>query len=338
MENGRVASFAAYRAPVVVIPLKLKELKPKQLIIKVYSASINPVDFKRLDGMLSMLVKEEFPAGLCYDAAGIVEKVGSEVTEFKVGDRVCTRSLQGGTLADYCIADENVTVHLPASISYVDGAALPLAGQTALQSLRDGNLKEGQSILISGGAGGVGTYALQLAKFVFKAARVVTTCSSGKMDFCKSLGADECIDYTKENPFNAAKFGTFDMVYDTTGEAKKMGGSLIKPGGIVVSVASIPDPEAFQRVNRPSPGLLIKTLLFFGSMRERWAASPGVYHYLMLTPNSKDLAELVGYLSEGKIKSCIDIVYDGLDKSAEAMDRSRSGRAKGKIIVNVRTE
>jgi len=333
--QGKAVTFAKYGAPLEVTPLALRELRPKQLVVKVYSVSLNPVDFKRHQGKTKLLIKDEFPSGICYDVAGVVEKIGSEVTTFTVGQRVCARSRFAGTLADYCIVDTAVTAAIPESISFHDAAALPLAGQTALQSLRLGELKEGETVLISGGAGGVGTYAIQLAKHVFKASRVVTTCSGAKADFCKSLGADECIDYTKGDPFDTSKLGAFDVVFDTTGEARRMGGGLIKPGRTIVSVASLPEPAAFDRANKPAP-FFLRVVLSLATLPIRWGASPGVYKHCLLVANDKDLTELVGYISAGKIRSCIDSVFEGLEKSQEAFTRIETGRAKGKVIVAVR--
>ena len=332
----KAVTFAKYGAPLEITPLKLGELHPKQLLIKVFASSLNPVDYKRRDGMTRMIIKDEFPAMICFDVAGVVEKIGAEVQNFKVGQRICARSLKSGALADFCIVDEDVTAHIPDSVNFIEAAALPLAGLTALQSLRQGNLKKGDTIFISGGAGGVGTYAIQLAKHVFQASKVVTTCSAAKADFCQSLGADVCIDYTKVDPYSAAH-GPFDMCFDTVGDARKMGGSLIKHGGHVVSVAAIPDPGAFDRIGRDTP-FFLRAALAVASIRERWGASPGKYFYVLLQPNAKDLTELVGYMQQGKLKSMIDSVFEGIDKSTEAFNRLETGRAKGKVVVSIRKE
>ena len=336
MENAKAVTFAKYGAPLEVTPLVLRELKPNQLIIKVYASSLNPVDFKRKKGYTKMLMKDHFPAMICFDVAGTVEKIGADVKEFTVGQRVCARSRDSGTLAEFCIVDEDVTAHLPESIDFIKAAAVPLAAQTALQSLRQGKLQKGQTIFISGGAGGVGTYAIQLAKHVFGASKVVTTCSAAKTEFCKSLGADECIDYTKEDPYHA-KNGPYDVCFDTVGDARKMGGAMIKPGGFVISVASVPDPGTFDRIGKETP-FLLRLGLTIGSIRERWGASPGTYFYLLLNPNAEDLTALVGYMKDGKMISCIDSVFDGLEKGADAFERLETGRAKGKVVVSVRKE
>ena len=171
----RAVVFTKYGGPLTVQEVKLPQLKPKQILIKVYSASLNPIDYKRRDGKTRMVIKDKFPALICFDAAGIVEKVGTEVSAFKVGDRIAARCRRSGALAEFCIADEDVCAKMPDNVTYNDGAGIPLAGQTAYQSLLRGGLKEGDSIFISGGAGGVGVFAVQLAKKVFKASRVVTT-------------------------------------------------------------------------------------------------------------------------------------------------------------------
>ena len=335
--ESKAVTFAKYNAPLEVTTINLpEELKPNKILIKVYSSSFNPLDYKRHEGKTKILIKDTFPAGICYDVAGEIVKVGSEVKNFTVGQRVCARSKAPGTLAEFCIVDDFVTAALPDNLSFVDGAALPLAGQTALQSLRAGNLKAGDSIFISGGAGGVGTYAIQLAKHVFGASRVVVTCSGAKIEFCKSLGADECIDYTKVNPYTQ-KLGKFDMMFDTVGEAKKMGGEMIKPGGFVISVGAMPDPDSFKESTGKDVGFFLKLIFRFMSSSERSAAHPGKYRYVWLNPNSKDLEELVGYLSEKKIVSCVDQVFEGLESAKEAFDRIKTGRAKGKVIVNVRS-
>jgi len=336
MENAKAVTFAHYGGPLEVTPLQLGEMKPNQLIIKVYSSSLNPIDYKRRDGYLKMMVKDHFPAGICFDVAGLVEKVGSEVKDFTPGQRVCARSRASGTLADYCIVDEDVTSHLPENINFIEAAALPLAGQTALQCLRQGEFKKGETIFISGGAGGVGTYAIQLAKHVFGASKVVVTCSAGKADFCKSLGADECVDYRKGNPYRAND-GPYDMVFDTVGDARKMGGPMIKPGRAVVSIASIPDSGTFERINVNVP-FFVRALLSVGSMREKWGASPGRYFYVLLKPNAEDLNELVGHMKDKKIVSVIDSVYEGLEKGKEAFAHLETGHAQGKVVVSVRKE
>jgi NADPH:quinone reductase-like Zn-dependent oxidoreductase len=336
-KTTRALTFAKYNAPLEVTEIPLREVKPNQVLCKVYSASLNPVDYKRWEGKTKLLMKDEFPAPICFDVAGIVMKVGSEVTEFKVGQRICARSRHSGTLAEYCVFDHDVAAALPDEISFHDAAALPLAGMTALQSLRRGGIAEGQSVFITGGAGGVGTYAIQLAKHVFKASKVVTTCSAAKAELCSSLGADVCVDYTKQDAYAPESHHgeKYDVIFDTVGDARKVG-KLIKPGKHVISVASMPTNSAFDEIGKPLP-FFLRPIISLISLRESWSISPGLYHYLLLLPNSKDLNELVGYMKEGKIRSIIDTVFEGLAKGPEAFERIMTGRAKGKVVVAVRS-
>jgi len=336
MEKTKAVIFTKYGGPLSVGELKLPALKPKQILIKVSAASLNPVDYKRRDGGLKMLMKEHFPAAICFDCSGVVEQIGSEISKFAVGDRVCVRLRQSGSLAEYCIADEDVTAKMPDGVSFIDGAALPLAALTAYQCLLRGGLKEGESVFIAGGSGGVGNFAVQLAKHVFKAGRVVTTCSGGKADFCRGLGADEIVDYTKGNPYKAAQ-GPFDLVLDTVGDAAQMGGRLIKPGRFVVSIAALPDTEGFDRVGMPIPGLL-RPVLAVGAMWNKWKTSPGVYSYVWMEPNAEHLQKLVNLVGDGTIKVNIDSTFEGMEKASDAFAKLESGHAKGKVVIVVRPE
>jgi NADPH:quinone reductase-like Zn-dependent oxidoreductase len=212
--NGRTMkaiSFAKYGKPAI---LKKTDVEyphgfdaSKNVVIKVHASSINPVDKALLSGDLKMVRPvAEFPHVISYDVAGVVEEADSKGV-FSVGQPVFARLFGDvsdgkktpwfrGAMAEYCVAHTSNVVTKPDNISFEEAASIPLVGMTALQVLKESGLKEGDSIFISGGAGGVGTMAIQLAKHVFKAERVVTTASKGeKADLCKSLGADEVLDY-----------------------------------------------------------------------------------------------------------------------------------------------
>lgn len=293
--------------------------------------SLNPVDYKIREGHLKMLMSVDFPSGLGFDAAGDVVAVGSGVSRFAPGDRVMTRSRTQGTLAEYCIVDEDVASKIPDKIDYIQAAALPLAGQTALQSLRRAKLAEGESILICGAAGGVGTYIVQLARHVFKAARVVATASPPKFGFVQSLGATECVDYKDKAAIQA--LGKFDVVFDCAGDAAAVGG-LIKPGRLVVSISSAPDADALARAGMPQ-NFLMRSLLWIGSTKERFAAyqAGGTYEFLWMNPIAADLDFLGDKMAQGLIKSVVDSEFHGLDKTAEAFTKLEKGTASGKIVV-----
>ena len=303
------------------------------VVIKAKYASLNPIDFKIRDGSLRAMMATHFPSGMAYDVSGDVVAVGSGVEGFKVGDRVAARSLVLNTLAEFCEVKDAVVAHIPEGISYEDAAALPLAGMTALQSLRKAGLKEGESVLILGGGGGVGSYAIQLARHVFKAGRVVTTASTAKHAKLMELGAHACIDY--KDTTAAASAGTFDCIFDSVGEAAKWG-SHIKAGRKVVSVAATPDPAGLADAGIHL-NFIFRTALWFMSRHERHAASSagGEYAYLPLNPNAADITELLGYMKAGQVKSLIDTTFVGLEKHKEAYSRLESGRAFGKVLVAI---
>lgn len=331
-------TFEKYNGPLTLTSTSIPGLSPTQVLIAVKACSINPIDYKRYHGDTAMILKDTFPAPIGYDIAGVVEQIGARVEKFKIGERVFVRSELPGALAEKAVVEQEELSSLPDKVGFVDAAAIPLAGMTALQALRAGGILKGCTVFVSGGAGGVGTYAVQLAKHVFQASRVVTTCSGPKVEFCKSIGADGVVDYTKGNTYVAAQeqYGKFDVVFDTVGDASKMG-VLMKPGNKLVSVGSTPDPGSFERSGskRYSAGFALRSLLYLLSTRERWGASPGVYEYMWLNQNAKDLSELGEYLQDGRVKSIIDSTYVGLEKSEEALKHLATGRAKGKVVITL---
>ncbi|HTM20276.1 MAG TPA: NADP-dependent oxidoreductase, partial [Kofleriaceae bacterium] len=217
------------------------ELRPRDVLIEVRAASLNPVDFKMREGKTKLVLRVPFPIGMGCDVAGVVRSVGPEVTRFRAGDEVCARLEKNrmGGLAERVAADEAVVARKPARASFAEAAALPLAGLTALQALRDtAHLAAGQKVLIHAGAGGVGSLAIQIAKIL--GLHVLTTCGARNVDFVRSLGADEVIDYGKEDV--AARARGVDAVFDTLGGASELASiGLVARGGVVVGVSGLPD-------------------------------------------------------------------------------------------------
>jgi len=223
----------------------------------------------------------------------------------------------------------------PASISFTDAASIPLAGETALQALRLGDVGPGSKVFVSGGAGGVGTLAIQIAK-ILGAEAVATTASPGeKTDLCKSLGADVVVNYRDEKFEEMLK--DYDFAFDTTHESAKMI-QIVKAnaGKKVVTISDTPTVEALEAVGM-TPNFVVKTALGMKRNKEADAAgkAAGVdWRYLFLQPNGKDLAELLQWAADGKLKAVIDNVWP-LDESVAAAQRNFSGRAKGKCVVQV---
>ncbi|MBI2593952.1 NADP-dependent oxidoreductase [Candidatus Daviesbacteria bacterium] len=219
-------------------------LKNGQVLVEVFASSLNPIDYKIRLGFLKNAIKS-FPVTLGTDFAGIVVEVFDGVTEFKIGDEVYGNAIVlgggSGTLAEFSAAKVGSMALKPSFLDFIQSAALPLAGASALQAIEDHiKLKNNQKILIQGGGGGIGSLAIQLAKM--HGAIVVATTSSQTLEFVKSLGADEVIDYTSQNFENLVK--NVDAVFDTVGgETAEKSLKVLKKGGIIVSMAAQFDPE-----------------------------------------------------------------------------------------------
>jgi NADPH:quinone reductase-like Zn-dependent oxidoreductase len=223
--------------------VQLPELKANQLLVKVAATSINPIDWKLREGYLKQMFPWDFPIILGWDVAGDIVEIGADVTEFKVGDAIYARpeTTRFGTYADYAIVDAELAAIKPENQNYAEAAAVPLAGLTAYQALFEhGRLKEGEKVLIHAGAGGVGTYAIQLAKAV--GAYVITTASPRNHELLQKLGADEIIDYHTTD-FEEV-LHDIDLVFDTMGgDTQKKSFTVLKPKGRLISILSIEDED-----------------------------------------------------------------------------------------------
>ncbi|MCH7958867.1 MAG: NADP-dependent oxidoreductase [Candidatus Hydrogenedentes bacterium] len=310
------------------------EMGAGDVMVDVRAAALNPIDFKIRNGDMKQAMKFDMPLTMGFEMAGVVREVGSDVTKFKPGDEVYAR-VAGSRIGCFseCIAvDESVVALKPPSLSFEEAASLPLAGLTAWQCLTDRmNVSQGQKVLIHAGAGGVGTLAIQFAKHL--GAYVATTASPRNHEFLKDLGADEVIDYTAED--FTEKCSDYDAVLDT------MGGTVlekcfqvVKPGGWVVSITSMPDPETAVEMGMPLPVRLILRLM---TRKVRGLArKAGVnYRFLFMNPNSEDLEGFNKLIAAGKLKPIIDKVYP-LDEAVHAMNYLELGHARGKVVLKVR--
>lgn len=282
-----------------------------QLLVKVRASSVNPIDWKIRQGMLSLITGSKFPKILGFDVAGDVVEVGSGVTRFKVGDAIYgSTSFPGGGYAEFAAVPESVVVLKPTNLSYEEAAAVPLAALTALQALRDqGNIQRGQNVLINGAAGGVGIFAVQIAKAL---GAVVTGVSSTKnLDLVKSLGADRVIDYTQQD--FAEDTAQYDIIFDAVGKRSlSQTKRVLKPNGIYITTL-------------PSPKVLLESVLtaFLSGQKAK---------FLFEKPNVKDLLFLKELIETGKIRVVIDRTYP-LQELAAAHNYSETGRAVGKIAI-----
>ena len=282
-------------------------MNPDDVLIKIYATSVNPVDWKIRKGDRKGAGK--FPMILGRDVSGVVERVGSEVTDFQPGDEVYANPdiSRPGTYAEYIAVRTSEIALKPVTIGHESAAAIPLAGLTAWQGIFDhGGLQSGQNILIHGAAGGVGSMAVQLAKW--KGAYVIGTASAQNAAFLKQLGADEVIDYKNED--FSEKLKDLDVVFDTIGgDVQTKSLKVLKPGGILVSTVGIKDEEALK-----AKGLR------------------GAQY--MAHPSADQLQQLADLVDTGKIKPVVFKIFS-LKEIEEADRLSEEGHSRGKIVLMV---
>jgi len=283
-----------------------------EVLVRIHAVSLNAADYRSMK--MGLIPKRKIFGA---DVAGRVESVGKNIREFSPGDEVMgdLASYGFGGLADYIAAPENLLVHKPSGVSFSEAAAIPMAGVTALQGLRDkGGAQKGQKVLIVGSAGGVGTFAVQLAKYF--GCEVTGVCSTGNMQQTLSLGADAVIDYTKEKFTESGR--RFDMIlavggnYPLTAYRKVLTdhGTYVMVGGGL--------PQIFK-------SLVFGRFLSLGSRKMKFLAAKA---------NKADLEFLVNLVEKGKLKPVVDRQYT-LEQAADAMKYLVRGHAKGKVIISI---
>lgn len=322
------------KVPMRLAEMPTPEIDEYEVLADIHAASINPVDFKIRDGKVKLLVKYKMPLILGNDFSGVVAKVGAKVTRFKVGDEIYARPRKSkiGTFAEFIAIHEDDIALKPKNLSFEEAASIPLIGLTSYQALIDIlDLQKGQKILIQAGAGGVGTFAIQLAKLV--GATVATTASEAGANLVKSLGADEVINYKTEKFEEILK--NYDAVFDTLGgEILERSFEVIRSGGKIVSVSGLPNA----RFGKEYGSGFFKALLFSVASHklttlEKKHNAP--YTFLFMKPSGEQLRIIANYMETGKIKPIIDRVLPFEDAQI-AMEYVESGRAKGKIILKIR--
>ena len=288
------------------------EPKEDQILVRVVAAGVNPVDGMIRSGMFAKHEKAAFPMILGGDIAGVVENAGNKITKFKAGDPVFAYlSLKnGGGYAEYALATEREAALKPKSLTYVEAAAVPIVALTAWQALVDtAKLSAGQTVLIHGGSGGVGTFAIQIARA--RAAKVIATASTANQDLLKELGADIAVDYTKQKFEDVAK--DVDVVLDSVGKdtlARSYG--VVKKGGFIVSIVARLDQAELDK-----HGIHGATL--------------------SVDPNSEELAEIGKLIDEKKIKVIVSQTFP-LSEAVKAQEQAATGHTRGKIVLKVAEE
>jgi NADPH:quinone reductase-like Zn-dependent oxidoreductase len=304
-----------------------------EVLIRVRAAGLNPIDYKVRAGQLRLLTRLELPLVAGSELAGVVEGLGAGSTRFAVGDRVYARvdKTKFGAFAPYAVVDESFVAKMPESLDFAEAAGLPLAGLTALQALRDElAVSPGDRLFISGGAGGVGTLAIQLATWM--GAKVATTASPRGEELVRSLGAETVIDYRTQKFKDI--LSDYDGAFDLTGGPDLADSfTILKPGAKTVSVAGLPSPITAKQYNaRP----LATTLLRIASAKTLLQARRrGVsYRHMFMRPSGEDLELLAGLVDSGRLKAVMDRVFP-FEQIADAFAYLEQGRAKGKVVVRL---
>lgn len=309
-------------------------IKENEVLVEIHATSVNQLDTKIKTGEFKLLLPYKFPLILGHDVAGIIKKVGSKVSQFKVGDEVFARpaDFKIGSFAEYIAINENDIALKPKNISMEEAASFPLVALTVWQAfVEKANLKKGQKVFIQAGSGGVGTIAIQLAKHL--SATIATTTSADNVDLVKSLGADIVIDYKTQD------FETILEIYDLVlnsqdGKTLEKSFRILKSGGKVVSISGPPDTDFAKEIGL---SWFMKTAIFFFSRKaKKQAKKLNVdYSFLFMQANGKQLSEIGKLIEAGVIRPIIDKVFS-FEQTNEAMSYVASGRARGKVIVKLK--
>ncbi|PMQ08034.1 NADP-dependent oxidoreductase [Janthinobacterium sp. AD80] len=309
-------------------------LQADELLVQVHAVGLNPIDNLIPKGDFKPILKMRLPATLGSDLAGVVVEVGSAVTRFKVGDAVYASIFDTphGSLADFAAVPEHAAALKPATLDFVQAASVPMVGLTAWQALHERiQLKRGQKIFIPAGSGGIGTFAIQLAKHL--GAHVATTTSPANVELVRGLGADEVIDY-KRQQFEEVLQG-YDAVLGTVrGDGLEKALNIVQPGSKVVSLIGPPD-AAFARAR----GMNVVLKLVFGLLSRKiigLAKRRGArYAFHFVRPDGGQLAQLAALLDAGSIHPVIDRVFP-FAEAKDALAYLARGRARGKVVVRLR--
>lgn len=286
------------------------EPKDNELLVRVVASGVNPADPLILGGKYAEEFGTHVPLVLGYDVAGVVVKKGANVDRLNVGDAVYAYLLMGGGWAEYCLTNENEAARKPRSLAFTDAAAVPLAALTAWQALVDSaKLERGQTVLVHGGSGGVGSFAVQIAKAL--GARVIATASTANQDLLKQLGADVAIDYTKARFEEVAH--DVDVVIDPVGgETLARSYAVVKRGGIIVTLVSRCDPAELEK---------------HGIRGESLASHP----------DARELAEITKLIDAGKIKPIVTDVLP-LSDAMKATEQAETHHTRGKLVLKISDE
>ncbi|MBC3810159.1 NADP-dependent oxidoreductase [Undibacterium aquatile] len=308
-------------------------IKPNEILVRIHAVGLNPIDYMIPKGAFKPMLKFDLPATLGSDLAGTVVEVGSQVTRFKAGDAVFASlfDLGNGSLAEFAAVPEHVAALKPANLNFVQAASIPMVALTCWQALNERiKVTPGQKVFIPAGSGGIGTFAIQLAKYL--GAHVGTTTSTANVDLVRSLGADDVIDYKKQEFENV--LSGYDVVLGTVrGDGIEKALRILKPGSNVVSLIGPPDvPFAKAR------GMNFLMTFIFGLLSRKIIRlakrQDSNYSFLFVRPDGEQLGKISKLIEAGTIRPVVDKVFPFV-QAKQALAYLEQGRSKGKVVVEL---
>ncbi len=326
----RYGSKVALRAGEMADP----DVREDEVLVQVHAAGVNLLDSKIRSGEFKLILPYRAPFVLGHDVAGVVVRVGARVKHFKPGDEVYARPADHriGTFAELIAVQEKDVALKPKKLTMEEAASLPLVGLTAWQALVErGQLKRGQKVFIQAGSGGVGTFAIQLAKHL--GATVATTTSTSNVELVRSLGADVVVDYKKED--FETKLSDYDLVlHSQDGKALEKSLRVLRTGGRLVSISGPPDPDFADEIGAPWFVKLVTRLLSFGARRK--AKSLGTaFSFLFMKASGDQLRKIAALIDAGAVRPVVDKVFP-FQSTNEALAYVETGRARGKVVIKVK--
>ena len=310
------------------------QLRDDEVLVQVHAAGVNQLDSKIKDGQFKLILPYRLPLILGHDVAGVVVKAGPRVRQFKPGDEVYARTddFRIGTFAEFVPVKESSLAPKPKGLTMEEAASIPLVGLTAWQALVEtAKLTKGQRVFIQAGSGGVGTFAIQLARHL--GATVATTTSAANFELVRSLGADVVIDYRTQDFEDVLH--DYDVVLNSQ-DGKALGKSLrvLKGGAKLVSISGPPDPAFGRNIAAPAFVRLVMRLLSSGIRRR--ARSRGIdYSFVFMKADGGQLREITRLIEAGAIRPVVDKVF-AFESTNEALAYAEAGHAKGKVVIKIR--
>ena len=310
------------------------QLRDDEVLVQVHAAGVNQLDSKIKDGQFKLILPYRLPLILGHDVAGVVVKAGPHVRQFKPGDEVYARTddFRIGTFAEFVPVKESSLAPKPKGLTMEEAASIPLVGLTAWQALVEtAKLTKGQRVFIQAGSGGVGTFAIQLARHL--GATVATTTSAANFELVRGLGADVVIDYRTQDFEDVLH--DYDVVLNSQ-DGKALGKSLrvLKGGAKLVSISGPPDPAFGRNIAAPAFVRLVMRLLSSGIRRR--ARSRGIdYSFVFMKADGGQLREITRLIEAGAIRPVVDKVF-AFESTNEALAYAEAGHAKGKVVIKIR--